>query len=124
MKSNLSSTAKSNLSVYLTRAKELEQREPIMNYFCTYYAARMAIESQPKAKESQAFLVSLLDYLENLKKDLASHEAITNELVGYAYVENFALKIFNKADDEDRSGLASQKTAKTFHAASLFLEVS
>jgi vacuolar protein sorting-associated protein VTA1 len=33
------------------------------------------------------------------------------------------MKIFNKADDEDRNGLATQKTAKTFHAASLFLEL-
>jgi vacuolar protein sorting-associated protein VTA1 len=33
------------------------------------------------------------------------------------------LKIFLNADDEDRNGMASKKTAKTFLAASVFLEL-
>ncbi len=45
------------------RAKELEQRDPIMNYFCLYYAARLAIDSKPTAKDSQTYLLNLLDLL-------------------------------------------------------------
>jgi vacuolar protein sorting-associated protein VTA1 len=39
---------------------------------------------------------------------MGDNEAITSELVGYAHVENFAIKIFGKADDEDRAGQGSQ----------------
>ena len=38
-------------------------------------------------------------------------------------MENFALKIFLAADNEDRQGSATSKTAKTFLASSVFLEV-
>jgi hypothetical protein len=68
--------------IYIARAKELEQRDPVMNYFCLLYAAHMAIESQTKSKDSEAFLLNMIGHLEKLKKDLATNEAITNELVG------------------------------------------
>jgi vacuolar protein sorting-associated protein VTA1 len=60
---------------------------------------------------------------------LGNNEAITNDTIGYAHIENFALKIFISADNEDRTGNASKyyilirKTAKTFLAASIFLEL-
>lgn len=61
---------------------------------------------------------------------MAGNEAIVNDTIGYAHVENFALKIFLSADNEDRNGQASKykhvnfrKTARTFLAASVFLEV-
>ena len=38
----------------------------------------------------------------------ADNEAITNDLVGYAHIENFALKVFFNADNEDRAGKASK----------------
>lgn len=94
-----------------------------MTYYCSYYAARIAIDAAPKLKTSQDFLVSLLNHLETEKVKLSALDAVSNEVVGYAHVENFALKIFNKADAEDRGGLATPKTAKTFHAASIFLEL-
>lgn len=42
------------------------------------------------------------------KKFIGENEAITDDLVGYAHVENFALKIFINADNEDRSGKSSK----------------
>ncbi len=95
------------ISTYLQRAHELETREPIISYYCKYYAARQAIEHGSTSKESQEFLVQLLDKLEQDKALLANHEAITNETVGFAHIENFALKIFLNADNEDRSGKAT-----------------
>lgn len=52
-----------------------------------------------------------------LTKLLVMHSNPTNS------VENFALKIFLLADNEDRQGLATQKTAKMFLASSVFLEI-
>ncbi|KAF9897476.1 hypothetical protein BX616_005531, partial [Lobosporangium transversale] len=57
------------------------------------------------------------------RKEIGENEAISSDLVGYAHIENFALKIFSRADDEDRAGQGSQKTAKNFVAAANFLEL-
>ncbi|KAI8929796.1 Vta1 like-domain-containing protein [Entophlyctis helioformis] len=111
------------IGTYLQRAKELQTREPIVAYYCNYYAAKQAIEKGSTSKDSQMFLLSLLDALEQDKKNLAGNEAIANDVVGYAHIENFALKVFINADNEDRNGMASKKTAKTFLAASIFLEL-
>ena len=56
------------------------------------------------------FFCSVVSYLMSLqqKKDIGDNEAISDDLVGYAHIENFALKIFKRADDEDRAGQASQ----------------
>ncbi|KAJ3036196.1 hypothetical protein HDV00_002992 [Rhizophlyctis rosea] len=111
------------INTYLQRAAELQTKEPIVAYYCNYYAAKQAIDKGAKSKESQAFLLHLMDDLEKERKVVGTNEAITNDVVGYAHIENFALKIFLNADNEDRNGGASKKTAKTFLAAAIFLEL-
>ncbi len=39
------------------------------------------------------------------------------------YCENFAVKVFNRADKVDRAGRADKGTATTYYAASVFIEV-
>ena len=39
-----------------------------------------------------------------MKKQVGDNEAITQEIVGSAHVENYALKMFLYADNEDRAG--------------------
>ncbi|KAI9278037.1 Vta1 like-domain-containing protein [Sporodiniella umbellata] len=111
------------ISPYIQRGQELSQREPVIAYYAQFYAARLALSKGPRTKETNEYLSHLLDSLEAQKKTIGENETITNDLVGYAHVENFALKIFLNADNEDRAGKASKKTAKTFLAASIFLEL-
>ncbi|KAI7848883.1 Vta1 like-domain-containing protein [Circinella umbellata] len=112
------------IAPYIQRGQELSERDPIISYYAQYYAVKMAISKGPSNKETNAYLSQLLDRLEQVKGTLgANNEAITNDLVGYAHIENFALKVFLNADNEDRAGKASKKTAKTFLAASIFLEL-
>ena len=54
---------------------------------------------------------------------MSGTEAITDEIVGKAYMENFAGNIFSKADDEERSKKATRTTAAKFLAAAQFMEV-
>jgi vacuolar protein sorting-associated protein VTA1 len=61
--------------------------------------------------------------LEGLRSTVGSSDAITVESASSAYVENFALRVFASADDEDRRGAATRKTAKKFLAAATFFEV-
>lgn len=39
-----------------------------------------------------------------MKKELSSNESISQEIVGNAHIENYALKMFLYADNEDRAG--------------------
>ncbi|KAG2175301.1 hypothetical protein INT44_007789 [Umbelopsis vinacea] len=111
------------LQPYLQRSQELQSREPVVSYYAKYYAAKLALSKGPKNKNTEKFVISLLDELETAKQQIGANEAITNDLVGYAHIENFGLKVFENADNEDRAGRASKKTAKTFLAASVFLEL-
>ncbi|KAJ3359213.1 hypothetical protein HDU91_004982 [Kappamyces sp. JEL0680] len=122
-----------SLSSFLLRANEVNDKDPVVAYYCRLYAVKLAVERAPTAKDSQGFILGLMDRLEKVlraallscqdKVALKDQEAIQNEMIGYAHVENFALKIFLNADNEDRMGEASKKTAKTFLASSTFLEV-
>ncbi|CAO3586604.1 unnamed protein product [Absidia cylindrospora] len=112
------------LTPYIQRGQELDNRESIVAYYAYYYAVKLAISRGPSNKTTNGYLSHLLDSLEQKKQALgADNEAITDDLVGYSHVENFALKVFMIADNEDRSGQASKKTAKTFLAASVLLEL-
>jgi len=64
--------------------------------------------------------------LELRKKNLSNEGNINseeNKEKAKLQIKNLALNSFKKADDEDRSGNATKKTARTFHASSTFFEV-
>lgn len=45
----------------------------------------------------------VMDWLEKFKKEHHENEAITNDVVAQAYLENYALKLFTYADQNDRA---------------------
>ncbi|ORZ16512.1 Vta1 like-domain-containing protein [Absidia repens] len=112
------------LTPYIQRCQELDSRDSIVAYYAYYYAVKLAISRGPSNKTTTRYISHLLDSLEQKKQALgADNEAIMDDLVGYSHVENFALNVFMSADNEDRSGQASRKTAKTFLVASVLLEL-
>lgn len=54
---------------------------------------------------------------------LSDNDAATSNEAGSAYIENFALKVFVGADNEDRAGKADRGTARKFLASANFLEL-
>ena len=65
----------------------------------------------------------LLTLLEKMKKEIGPNDAIDNDVVAAAYVENFALKVFEMTDSEDRAGKTIRGTAKKFLVAANLLEL-
>ncbi|GAA5920009.1 hypothetical protein JCM1841_000374 [Sporobolomyces salmonicolor] len=111
------------ISPYLARATELAIADPVISYWCTYYALQQAMTLGSKDPESQVFLFGLMDKLEAMKAEHENNDAVTEDHAASAYIENFALKIFAQADSEDRKGKATRLTAKKFLAAANFLEL-
>ncbi|PSR75857.1 hypothetical protein PHLCEN_2v8771 [Hermanssonia centrifuga] len=128
------------IASYLQRAEEVKAKDPVVAYWCkplartstflpltphtgAYYAAQVGIGLKAKEHTARTFLFDLLGVLETMKSDIGSSDAIEDESVSCAYVENFALKVFAMADNEDRRGNATRATAKKFLAAANFLEV-
>lgn len=54
------------LHPFLQRSRELITRDPPMAYWCLYSAAKLGIGSKCKDKESNVFLGSVLDCLEEV----------------------------------------------------------
>ncbi|KAL0951568.1 hypothetical protein HGRIS_008250 [Hohenbuehelia grisea] len=111
------------ISPFLQRADELQKQDPIMAYWCTYHAAQVGISIKAKDNASRNVLFDLLGVLERMKEEIGPSDAVDVEAASAAYVENFALRVFNMADNEDRKGNATRSTAKKFLAAANFLEV-
>ncbi|KAH7104665.1 DUF605-domain-containing protein [Auriculariales sp. MPI-PUGE-AT-0066] len=110
------------IAPYIQRAKEIKHADPVMAYWCTYYAAKQGITLKVRSKDGRAYLVELMDTLEKMKASLEDSDAL-GDVAGQAYIENFSLTVFEAADKEDRAGHANNNTAKKFMAASHFMEV-
>lgn len=55
------------LGPYLQRYAELTKADPVMSYWCLYYAAQQGIAAKAaQDKESKTFLILLLDKLEEV----------------------------------------------------------
>lgn len=108
---------------YLRTAQEHDTRDPAVAYYCRLYAMQTGMKIDSKTPECRKFLVKLMDQLETMKKELIDHESITQEVVGNAHIENYALKMFLYADNEDRAGRFHKNMIKSFYTASLLIDV-
>lgn len=88
-----------------------------------YHAAQVGIAARVKDPAARSYLSPLLTLLEKMKKEIGPSDAIDNDVVAAAYVENFALKVFGMTDSEDRAGKATRGTAKKFLVAANLFEL-
>jgi vacuolar protein sorting-associated protein VTA1 len=96
---------------------------PTRSFVGAYHAAQVGISLKAVSTPNRTFLGALLTSLETLRASVGSSDAVIVESAASAYVENFALKVFASADNEDRQGIPTRKTAKKFLAASTFFDV-
>ncbi|KAG7257960.1 hypothetical protein CRUP_013517 [Coryphaenoides rupestris] len=89
---------------HIRTAQEHDKRDPVVAYYCRLYAMQTGMKLDSKSPECRKFLIQLMDQLETMKKELADNESVSQELVGNAHIENYALKMFLYADNEDRAG--------------------
>lgn len=64
-----------------------------------------------------------MDKLEAYKSTNATNDAVVDDVAAKAYVENFALETFARAESEQRTDQVKRQTADAFQAAATFLDL-
>lgn len=109
---------------YLKTAAEHETRDPVVAYWCRLHALQMGLKlTTKKTPEETKLLIGLMDWLETTKKTNKENEAISNEVVAQAHLENYALKLFMFADKQDREQNFGKNVVKAFYTAGMIYDV-
>jgi vacuolar protein sorting-associated protein VTA1 len=111
------------ITPFIRRAEELDRDKAnaesrLVAYYCRQYAVHTGIS----LAQSPASKTALGTILNDLEKEKVPMSAFTREESKFLCTQ-FAEKIFQKADAEDRAGLAGKNTAKSFYAAASFIEI-
>jgi len=107
----------------LKTAHEHETRDAVVTYWARLAALQNAMVIDKKSKEAKAVLIPLMDWLEKEKKVLSGNEAVTSEIVASAHIENYAMKLFEWADKEDRAARFGKNVVKSFYTAGNLFDV-
>jgi vacuolar protein sorting-associated protein VTA1 len=112
------------ITPYVRRAEELDkdQSSPesrLVAYYSRQYAVKLGIPLASSSPEAKTCLGQLLEDLETEK---AAMDNFTWEEAAFL-CRKFSNKVFDKADGEDRMGMANKNTAKAFYAAASFLQI-
>jgi len=108
------------LAPFLQRADEMSRADPKVAYYCRMYAVEEGMKAKERSAELNALMGELLKQLESTKAGAALAETREEDEL---YLENFAMKLFAKADKADRANKRDAKTAKMFYVSGVFIEI-
>ncbi|KAK2715299.1 vacuolar protein sorting-associated protein VTA1 homolog [Artemia franciscana] len=111
------------LQHYLKAATEQETRDPVIAYWCRLFALQLGMKLDKKSKEASAVLLPIMDWLEKARTEMHENEAVTNDLVAKAHLENHAMKLFTWADTEDRAAHFNKNVVKAFYTSGIVMDV-
>ncbi|KAJ1430799.1 Vta1 like-domain-containing protein [Ochromonadaceae sp. CCMP2298] len=106
------------------RSEELEKdpnhESQVVAYYCRLFVVVKAstLCSTPPTGPENAFLNGEIEKLEKVKPILG-----LNQAQGATVCRSYANSVFEKADDEDRQGVADKATAKIFYASGTFFDI-
>ncbi|KAH0608919.1 uncharacterized protein H6S33_001147 [Morchella sextelata] len=115
----------SSVKQYIRRGNQLRNVDPVITYYCYFWAIKhiLANSLHSQSPECTVWTTDLMDELERRKAALEGNELITDDMAAQAYVENFALKIFNNGAQIIDTNRATSQTADTLLAGVTLLEV-
>ncbi|KAJ9227513.1 hypothetical protein DTO212C5_3663 [Paecilomyces variotii] len=126
MAANIPAQLKSaDLGRFALRAAQVEKAKPVIAYWCNYWIVEQIIKRKLHTadKECEQYTMDVMDKLEQFKNENVGNDAITDNVAGQAYVEQFAMEVFNRAEAAMRADKVTKQTADTFQAAATFLEL-
>lgn len=112
-----------SIAHFLKTATEHENRDGVITYWSRLAALQSGMVLDKSSKEALALLIPLMDWLESYKKEQAGNDAISNEVVASAHIENHAMKLFLYADKEDRESRFNKNVVKAFYTSGILFDV-
>ncbi|KAK4879507.1 hypothetical protein RN001_007653 [Aquatica leii] len=110
---------------FMKVAEEHDERNVVISYWSRMYACEAAMKSisGKKPPEVTQFLVSIMEWLEVVKKEHADLDGIINPTVGHALVEEYALQLFNYADSQDKAEKFGKNVVKAFYTSGILMDI-
>jgi vacuolar protein sorting-associated protein VTA1 len=110
---------------FATRAAQLEKYRPVVSYWLEYFILQIILNKQLHTTddEVQNYAIELMDKLEAYKSANATNDAVVDDVAAKAYMEEFGLETFERAEKAQRENKVTRATADTFQAAATFLDV-
>ncbi|CAG7985753.1 unnamed protein product [Penicillium salamii] len=110
---------------FAIRAAQVESAKPVVAYWCNFHIVNQIIERglHNSDDEIKIYTTNLVDKLEQFKIDNPDNETITDTVAASAYVEQFGLEVFGRAEAAMNANKVTKQTADTFLAAATFLEL-
>ncbi|KAI9835807.1 MAG: hypothetical protein M1837_003594 [Sclerophora amabilis] len=127
MAANVPSGLKSaDISRFALRASQVEKVKPVIAYWCNYYIVNQILSKglHTGDADSTKYTTDMMDKLETMKASHPNEDAILDDVPAQAYVEQFGLETFERADKTVKANKVTRQTADTFQAAATFLELS
>ncbi|KAG2416934.1 hypothetical protein HFD88_008151 [Aspergillus terreus] len=114
-----------DLGRFAVRAAQLESVKPVVAYWCNFFIVNQIIERglHTSDDEIKLYTTNLVDKLEKFKRENPDNDTVTDAVAASAYVEQFALEVFGRAEATMRANKVTRQTADTFQAAATFLEL-
>ncbi|CAG9858477.1 unnamed protein product [Phyllotreta striolata] len=109
----------------LKLADEHEERNIVVTYWARMAGCLLALQLVPghKSPATSELMRALLDWLEQTKKANLDNEGITSETTAQALIEEYALRLFGFADQQDQAQVFNKNTVKTFYTAGILMDV-
>ncbi|KMY96904.1 vacuolar protein sorting-associated protein VTA1 homolog [Drosophila simulans] len=108
---------------FLKLAQEHDTRDVVIAYWARLYALQVGLKASTQTGEETKLLLGIMDWLEQMKKQYAENEAITNEVAAQAHIENYALKLFLYADKQDREENFGKNVVKAFYSSGVLYDI-
>jgi vacuolar protein sorting-associated protein VTA1 len=114
-----------DLTRFATRAAQLETVKPVVAYWCEYWIVNQILAKglHNGDDETLQYTTTLMDKLEQIKAENSTNDAITDDMAGQAYCEQFGRETFDRADRAVHANKVTRQTADTFLASVTFLEL-
>ncbi|KAJ5678455.1 Vacuolar protein sorting-associate Vta1 N-terminal [Penicillium maclennaniae] len=110
---------------FALRAAQIEKAKPVVAYWCNFHIVNQIIERglHTSDDEIKLYTTNLVEKLEQVKIENPDNETITDNVAASAYIEQFGLEVFGRAEAAMTANKVTKQTADTFQAAATFLEL-
>ncbi|KAI9587114.1 vacuolar protein sorting-associated protein VTA1 homolog isoform X1 [Glossina fuscipes] len=108
---------------FLKIAQEHDDRDIVVAYWSRLYALQIGLKISAQQADETSLLLAIMDWLETVKRENSTNEAITNEVAALAHLENYALKLFLYADKQDRESNFGKNVVKAFYSSGVIYDI-